>query len=127
MCDGIQEAEEAFQTGDFELACLLDDFFELLPRGVMAEEGGVDDATSGDAGGDAFLKGLSEVSAADEGGEAGEEFADIHAGAVKVGQTLQKDGTGEAKATKEQPYKRATFGDELQRAGGDAKVNHRCE
>lgn len=94
VSDGIQEAEESFEAGDFELASLLDDFFELLPRCVMTEEGGVDDAASGDAGGDAFLKCLSEVSAADEGGEAGEEFADVHAGAVKVGQTLKKDGTG---------------------------------
>lgn len=67
VSDGIQEAEEAFQTGDFELTCLLDDFFELLPRGVMPEEGGVDDATRRDTGGDAFLKCLGEISAADEG------------------------------------------------------------
>ena len=127
MCDGIQEAEEAFQTGDFELAGFLDDFFELLPRGVMTEEGRVNDAACGDAGGDAFLKSLGEVSSAYEGGKAGEEFADVHAGAVKIDQTLQKDGTGQAEETEEQPHEGAAFGDELQRSGGDAKVDHGCE
>lgn len=35
--EGVQQAEEALEAWHFELAGLLHDFFELLPRHMMAE------------------------------------------------------------------------------------------
>lgn len=122
--EGVQQAEEALETRHFELAGLLNDFFELLPRHMMAKEGGMNDTSGGHASGDALLQGLGEVSTADEGGEPGEEFAHIHAGAMKIGQSLQKDGSGDAQAPEEQPDERSAFGDKLQGSGGAGEVNH---
>jgi len=84
----------------------------------------MNDTSGGHAGGDAFLKGFGEVSTADERGEPGKEFTDVHTGSMKVGQPLQKDGSGDTQAPEEQPDERSTFGDKLQGSGGAGEVDH---
>lgn len=124
MGEGVQQAKEALETRHFELSGLLDDFLDLLPRHMMAEEGGMNDTSGWHASGDALLQGLGEVSTADEGGEPCEELANVHAGAMEVSQPLQKDGPRDAQAPEEQPDERSTFGDKLQGAGGAGEVEH---
>lgn len=84
----------------------------------------MNDTTSRHTSGDALLECLGEVSTADEGGEPGEELAHVHAGTMEIGQTLQKDGSGDAQAPEEQPDERSAFGDKLQGSGGAGEVDH---
>ena len=123
MSDGVENAEKTLQPRHLKLSCFLHNFLQLLPRCMVALESSMNDTTRGHARGNALVKSLSKVLAPHQTSQATEKFANIHAGAVKVGEAFEKDGSGEGQGSKQQPDKRAAFGDQFDHGLGKEVVD----
>ena len=107
--DGREEAEPALELRHFELTGFGDDVFQLRARGLVAEDGGVDDACDRRRRARTFHLRFGKAPVLDEVCEAAHELAHADRDPVEVGRAFEEDGAREDAAEENRPHHRTAF------------------